>query len=161
MENASLEGRIKQIAAAAAGENGVEFVHCEILGAKRNMTVRVFIDKPGGVSVEDCALVSRKMEETLDADDLIPSAYLLEVSSPGLERELYSVNDFQKFAGHRVKVKLASPVNGQKVYVAKIQGVEGGDVVLEVKDQGEIRFPYSDVVKANLRVDLEQEFKKR
>jgi ribosome maturation factor RimP len=161
MENASLEGRIKQIAAVAAEENGVEFVHCEILGAKRNMTVRVYIDKPGGVSVEDCALVSRRMEETLDADDLIPSAYLLEVSSPGLERELYSLNDFQKFAGQKVKVKLASPVNGQKVYVGRIRGVEGGDVVLDGKDQGEIRFPYSDVVKANLRVDLEQEFKKR
>jgi ribosome maturation factor RimP len=161
MENASLEGRIKQIAAMAAEENGVEFVHCEILGAKRNMTLRVYIDKPGGVSVEDCALVSRRMEETLDADDLIPSAYLLEVSSPGLERELYSVDDFQKFAGQRVKVKLASPVNGQKVYVARIRGVEGSDVILDEKDQGEIRFPYSDVVKANLRVDLEQEFKKR
>src|SRR5687767_2940592 len=117
MENASLEGRIKQIAAAAAEENGVEFVHCEILGAKRNMTVRVFIDKPGGVSVEDCALVSRRMEETLDADDLIPSAYLLEVSSPGLERELYSVEDFRRFTGQKVKVKLASAVNGQKVFI--------------------------------------------
>ena len=161
MDNASLEERIKQIAADAAQQKGVEYVHCEIVGTKRNMTVRVYIDKPGGVSVEDCATVSRRMEETLDADDLIPSAYLLEVSSPGLERELYSVGDFQKFAGRSVKVKLASPVNGQKVFVARILGVEGGDVILEDKGQVEIRFPYSDVVKANLRVDLEQEFKKR
>jgi ribosome maturation factor RimP len=125
------------------------------------MTVRVYVDKRGGVSVEDCAVVSRRMEERLDADDLIPTAYLLEVSSPGLERELYSVGDFEKFAGQKVKVKLTSPVNGQKVFVARIRGVEGGDVILDDKDKGEVRFPYSDVVKANLRVDLEQEFKKR
>ena len=101
------------------------------------------------------------MEETLDADDLIPTAYLLEVSSPGLERELYSLDDFQKFEGQKVKVKLAAPVDGQKVFVARIQGVENGDVILNDKGRGEVRFPYSDVVKANLRVDLEQEFKKR
>ena len=161
MDNVSTEERIKQIAAGAAQDVGVEFVHCEIVGAKRNMTVRVYIDKPGGVSVEDCASVSRRMEEILDADDFIPTAYLLEVSSPGLERELYSVDDFRKFVGQKVKVKLSSPVNGQKVFVARIAGVEGGDIVLSNKEQGEIRFPYSEVSKANLRVDLEQEFKKR
>ncbi len=161
MDNVSIEERIKQIAAGAAQDVGVEFVHCEIVGPKRNMTVRVYIDKPGGVSVEDCATVSRRMEEVLDADDLIPTAYLLEVSSPGLERELYSLDDFKKFIGQKVKVKLASPVNGQKVYVARIAGVEGDDILLSDKGAAEVRFPYSEVVKANLRVDLEQEFKKR
>jgi ribosome maturation factor RimP len=161
MDNVSIDDRIKQIAAEAARNAGVEFVHCEIVGAKRNMTVRVYIDKPGGVSIEDCALVSRRMEEILDADDFIPTAYLLEVSSPGLERELYSVDDFKRFTGQRVKVKLANPVNGQKVFVARIGGVEGSDILLTDKGQDEIRFPYSEVVKANLRVDLEQEFKKR
>ena len=63
--------------------------------------------------------------------------------------------------GQKVKVKLASPVNGQKVFVARIAAVEGGDILLKDKEPGEIRFPYSEVVKANLRVDLEQEFKKR
>lgn len=161
MVTVSNEERIKHIAAEAAKSNGVEFVHCEIVGAKRNMTVRVYVDKEGGVSVEDCAAVSRRMEEILDADDFIPTAYLLEVSSPGLERELYSIDDFRKFTGQKVKVKLAAPVNGQKVYVARIVGVEGGDVLLADKGPEPIRFPHSEVVKANLRVDLEQEFKKR
>jgi ribosome maturation factor RimP len=161
MDNVSIEDRIKEIAAEAAEAEGVEFVHCEIVGPKRNMTVRVYIDKPGGVSIEDCASVSRRMEETLDADDLIPTAYLLEVSSPGLERELYSLDDFKRFTGQKVKVKLASSVNGQKVFVARIAGVEGKDILLTDKGQDEVRFPYSEVVKANLRVDLEQEFKKR
>jgi ribosome maturation factor RimP len=161
MDNVSIEGRIKQIAAEAAKAEGVEFVHCETVGSKRNMTVRVYIDKPDGVSVEDCASVSRRMEEVLDADDFIPSAYLLEVSSPGLERELYSIDDFKRFVGQKVKVKLASAVNGQKVFVAQLAGVDGSDILLSDKGQGEVRFPYSEVTKANLRVDLEQEFKKR
>ncbi len=161
MDNASIEGRIKHIAASAAEESGVEFVHSEILGTRRNMTVRVFIDKPGGVSVEDCAAVSRRMEETLDADDFIPAAYLLEVSSPGLERELYSVEDFRRFTGQKVKVKLASAVNGQKVFIGQIDSVDGDEIVLSEKALGEVRFPHSEVTKANLRVDLEQEFKKR
>ncbi|NOT47497.1 MAG: ribosome maturation factor RimP [Acidobacteria bacterium] len=161
MQNASIEERVREIAAEASAKNGVEFVHCEVVGAKRNMTVRVFIDKPGGVTVEDCAAVSRGMDEKLDADDLIPSAYLLEVSSPGLERELYSFEDFKKFTGQRVKVKLSSAINGQKVFIGQIAGIDGKDILLNEKTQGEIRFPHSEVVKANLRVDLEQEFKKR
>ena len=161
MENASIQERIKEIASKAAKDNGVEFVHCEIVGAKRNMTLRVYIDKPGGVDVEDCAAVSRRIEEALDADDFIPSAYLLEVSSPGLERELYSIEDFSKFAGRRIKAKLASAINGQKVFIGTIERVEGNDILVSEKTLGEIRFPHSEVVKANLRVDLEEEFKKR
>lgn len=161
MDNASIQERIRSIAEAAANANNVEFVHCEVVGAKRNQTVRVYIDKPGGVTVEDCASVSRSMDEALDADDFLPSAYLLEVSSPGLERELYSIEDFGKFTGQKVKVKIAEALNGQKVFIGQIAGVDGGEIVLSEKTHGEIRFPYSQVVKANLRVDLEQEFKKR
>ncbi len=161
MDGGSIEERIREVAGKAAKAGGVEFVHCEIVGARRNMTVRVYIDKPGGVSVEDCASVSRAMEEVLDADDFIPTAYLLEVSSPGLERELFDIGDFRRFAGQKVKVKLAEPINGQKVFIGTIARVEETDVVLTEKAHGEIRFPHSEVVKANLRVDLEQEFKKR
>lgn len=161
MQNAPIEERVKEIAARAAKAGGVEFVHCEISGVKRSMTVRVYIDKPGGVTVDDCAEVSRTVEESLDSDDLISSAYVLEVSSPGLERELYSLQDFAKFSGQKAKVKLASAVNGQKVFVGEILGVDGEDILLRERTNGEIRFPHADVLKANLRVDLEQEFKKR
>ena len=161
MENGSIEEGIRRIAKEAAASNSVEFVHAEILGTKRNLTVRVYIDKPDGVTLEDCSAVSKRMEAVLDADDFIPSAYLLEVSSPGLERELYSLADFIRFAGQRVKVKLASAVDGQKVFIGQIAAVEEGDIVIEEKTRGMVRFPHTDVVKANLRVDLEQEFKKQ
>ena len=101
MENGSVGNRITEIATAAAADESVEFVNAETSGTRRNMVVRVYIDKPGGVTVDDCANVSRRMEAVLDADDFIPTAYVLEVSSPGLERELYSEADFVKFAGQR------------------------------------------------------------
>ena len=88
MENGSIEEGIRRIAKEAVTANGVEFVHAEIVGTKRNLTVRVYIDKPDGVTLEDCSAVSKRMEAVLDADDFIPSAYLLEVSSPGIGEPL-------------------------------------------------------------------------
>ncbi len=161
MENGSIEEGIRRIAVDAAAASNVEFVHAEVLGSKRNLTVRVYIDKPGGVTLEDCSVVSKRMEAVLDADDFIPSAYLLEVSSLGLERELYSIADFTKFVGQRVKVKLANAVEGQKVFIGQIASVEDGEIAIEEKTRGMVKFPHSEVVKANLRVDLEQEFKKQ
>lgn len=161
MENHPVDEKIRQIAKVAATENGLEFVHAEIVGTKRNLTVRVFIDKPEGVTIEDCSVVSKAMETVLDADDFIPSAYLLEVSSPGLERELYSLADFGKFVGQRAKVKTHAAINGQKVFIGNINAIEDNEIVFDDKTSGIVRFPYSEVAKANLRVDLEKEFKKR
>ena len=161
MENGSIEEGIRRIAKEATAASGVEFVHAEIVGGKRNLTVRVYIDKPDGVTLEDCSVVSKRMETILDADDFVPSAYLLEVSSPGLERELYNIADFTRFTGQRVKVKLTNAVDGQKVFIGRIAAVEDGEIVIEEKTRGMIKFPYSDVSVANLRVDLEQEFKKQ
>ncbi len=161
MKDPAIEVKVRGIAAGAAGGLEIEFVHLEVIGERRNMTVRVYIDKPGGVTVEDCAAVSRGMEEKLDADDLIPGAYVLEVSSPGLERGLYSIQDFRRFEGQKVKVKLSSPVNGQNVHIGTIASVNDGEILLSDKKGGEIRFSHENVVRANLRVDLEKEFKKR
>lgn len=161
MEQASIGQRIEKIAAAAAEKNGVEFVHSEMAGTKRNMTVRVYIDKPEGVTIEDCSAVSHAIEEVLDADDFIPSAYVLEVSSPGLERGLYSVEDFKKFAGKKAKIKTAQPINGQANYNGRIAGVEDEEIVFEDRTSGTVRIPFDSVDKANLKVDLEEEFKKR
>jgi ribosome maturation factor RimP len=153
--------RIEKIAAEAARENGVEFVHAEVAGAKRNMTVRVFIDKEGGVTVEDCSAVSRSIEAVLDADDFIPSAYLLEVSSPGLERGLYSIADYRKFAGKKAKVRTTEAINGQTNFTGRIVEVVDDDVVFDDKTNGTVRIPFASVAKANLRVDLAEEFKRR
>jgi ribosome maturation factor RimP len=161
MEQASVAERIEKIAADATAENGVEFVHLELAGPKRNMTVRVFIDKPEGVTIEDCTTVSHAIEEALDADDFIPSAYVLEVSSPGLERGLYSLDDYKKFAGKKAKIKTAESQNGQANFNGRIEGVEGDEIVLEDRTSGMVRIPFASIEKANLKVDLTEEFKKR
>src|SRR5688500_5468331 len=91
---------VRKIKEGVAGESGIEVVHIDLAGTKRDAVLRIFIDKEGGVTIDDCSSVSRGIEAVLDADDnLIPSKYVLEVSSPGIERELYSLNDFRKFSG--------------------------------------------------------------
>lgn len=159
MSSNSTAEQIREIAARVADENKLELVHTEVAGSKRNLTVRIFIDKTGGVTIEDCSDFSRKIEAVLDADDLIPTAYLLEVSSPGLERELYSLHDFIKFSGNLAKVKTNQPINGQKNFRGKIVSVKGEEIIFSDKTSGEISFPYNAVAKANLEIDLEEELK--
>ena len=155
-----MDERIREIAASTAEENSLELVQVEIVGSTKNPTVRVFIDKPGGVTHEDCSTVSRRIETLLDAEDFLPAAYLLEVSSPGLERELYNLKDFERFAGNLAKVKTNQAVDGQKNFRGRIVGVEDEEIVFEDKTKGTVRFPYSTVAKANLEVDLHEELKR-
>ncbi|HQU84874.1 MAG TPA: ribosome maturation factor RimP [Pyrinomonadaceae bacterium] len=159
MSSNSIEEQLQAIAKRIADENKLELVHCEIVGSKRNQTVRVFIDKEGGVTIEDCSNFSRNLEAVLDADDLIPTAYVLEVSSPGLERELYSLQDFIKFSGSLAKVKTNQPINGQKNFSGRIVSVKGEEIIFSDKTNGEVSFPYNTVAKANLEIDLEEELK--
>ena len=105
METNSIATKIGTIAESAASEKGLEFVHLELAGTKRNQVIRIFIDKPGGVTVEDCSEMSRGVEAAMDADDFMPGPYVLEVSSPGLDRELYSLADFVRFAGSKAKAR--------------------------------------------------------
>src|SRR5690606_5865008 len=107
--------------------------------------------------------VSRDIEAALDADDMIDSPYVLEVSSPGLERGLYSAADFEKFAGRFVKVKFIEPVNERKSVKGYIASAKDGVIEVEEKAKGAeiFRFDHGNVAKANLQVDLSEEFKKR
>ncbi|MCA1636982.1 MAG: ribosome maturation factor RimP, partial [Acidobacteria bacterium] len=108
---------------------------------------------------EDCSIVSRQLGEIFDAEDFIPSSYLLEVSSPGLERRLYNLKDFEKFAGSLAKVKIKAAIDGQKNFRGRIAGVEGDEVIFDDKTNGTVRFPYEVVAKANLEIDFEEELK--
>ena len=156
-----IDERIREIAARVAGENNLELVHAQIVGASKSLTVRVFIDKEGGVTHDDCSLVSRNLDAILDAEDFIPGNYLLEVSSPGLERELYSLKDFEKFIGSLAKVKTNTPIDGQKNFRGRIGSIENDEIIFEDKTRATVRFPYSAVAKANLEIDLEEELKSK
>jgi ribosome maturation factor RimP len=158
--NQLIDERIRGIAARAVGENNLELVHTQIVGASKSLTVRVFIDKQGGVTHEDCSSVSRQMDAVLDAEDFIPGNYTLEVSSPGLERELYSLKDFEKFVGNLAKIKTSEAVEGQKNFRGRIVGIQDDVIIFEDKSKGTVRLLYAVVVKANLEIDLEEELKR-
>lgn len=152
--------KIKAIAETVASAENLELVHIEMMGAAKNPTLRIFIDKPEGVTLDDCSNVSRQMSQVLDVDDFIPTAYTLEVSSPGLERELYSLKDFEKYAGNLAKVKTKHPINGQKNFRGRITEVKGEEIVFEDVTNGAVQFPYNTVAKANLELDLDEELKR-
>ncbi len=158
MDKHLITERIEKIAVQVAGASGIELVHIEVAGTKRDAVLRIYIDKDGGVTLDDCSLVSRGIEEILDAEDFIPSRYVLEVSSPGIERQLYSLADFAKFTGHLAKVKLKTDIDGQKTFVGTINKVNGGKISFEDRTRGKMTFDYSDVDKANLKIDLSKEF---
>ena len=160
MDPGTIEERVSMIARHVADEVGFEFVHSQIAGAKHNPTVRIFLDKPGGITIEDCSTASRSIEALLDADDFIPTSYVLEVSSPGLERELFSIEDFKRFIGKQARVKTKTSVNGQRNFSGEIVAVEGPEIVFLDKTNGRVLLPYDSVTKANLVIDLGEELKR-
>ena len=160
MDKLAVAEKITEIARKVVDKHNLELVRAEAVGSAKNPTVRVFIDKPGGISHEDCAAVSRDLSAVLDELDFISSAYLLEVSSPGLERELYSLQDFAKFIGDLAKVRTKMPIEGQRNFRGRIKAVEGNEIVFTDKVTGEVRFTFEAVAKANLEIDIEEEFRR-
>ncbi len=112
--------------------------------------LRLFIDGPDGISVDHCAKVSREMSDFLDVEDLIPFAYHLEVSSPGLERKIRDVADFKRYAGKKARIKLRYPVDEQKVFVGLIGDVGDDEVELLLEDGAQYRFAMEQIRKARL-----------
>jgi len=158
MEGSLITRRVTQIAEDALRDGPIDLVHVEIAGTKRDAVVRIYIDKEGGVTLDDCSAVSHKVEAVLDGEDLIPWRYVLEVSSPGIERQLYSLGDFTKFIGRIAKLKTRIEIDGQKNFVGTIESVHGTRVGFNDRTRGRLSFEYADIEKANLKIDLAKEF---
>jgi len=161
MDKQSIAGRIRAIAEKVASDTATELVHVEVAGTNRDLVVRIFIDKEAGVTLDDCSGFSQAVEAVLDAEDTIPVRYVLEVSSPGIERQLYSIEDFRRFAGRLAKVKTKAAIDGQKTFVGTITGVDGGKIGFEDRTKGAMTLEYADIEKANLKIDLSKEFSGR
>jgi ribosome maturation factor RimP len=159
MSKRPIDERIRAIAEQTAEKHGLELVNIEAVGFGKSQTIRIFIDKPAGISHEDCAIMSSEIGDLLDAQDFIADEYILEVSSPGLERELYSLKDFERFAGSLAKIKTKTAINGQKSFRGRITKVESEEIYFDDKTGGNVNFPYSAVGKANLEIDIEEELK--
>ena len=125
-----VQRRVEEIADSLLKDEGLELVDLEYRREGRRRVLRLFIDKEGGVTVEDCATVSRELADILDAKDAIPEAYVLEVSSPGLNRRVRKRRDFFRFAGRKIEVRLAALQDGRRKIVGNILGVEGEAVVV-------------------------------
>ena len=123
---------VRQIAERVTASQGLELVDVEFRGGGKARLLRLFIDKPGGVTHEDCAFVSRELGTILDVEDAIPGSYTLEVSSPGLDRKLVKAADFERFAGSRVRLSTCEPVEGSRHFEGRLQGLREGRVALEV-----------------------------
>ena len=160
MDAGSIEKRVSEIVERVAADGGLELVHAEIAGPTGKPIIRVFIDKPDGVTHQDCARVSLELGTILDVEDFIHSPYTLEVSSPGIERGLYKPADYAKFAGKLAKVKTRVPLNGQRNFRGRIEGLEGNEVVINDNISGLVKFPFDTVVKGNLEIDVEEEFRR-
>jgi ribosome maturation factor RimP len=114
---------------------GYELVGVELMRHGRECTLRVYIDKPAGITLDDCAAVSHQLSGVMDVEDPIQSAYRLEISSPGLDRPLFKVGDFERFAGATARIKLAVPLEGRRNFTGILSGVQDGRVKVQVDEQ--------------------------
>lgn len=149
MSRNKLKEKLHGMIAPVVREQGLELVRLDYSSGRKGH-LAVFIDKPGGVTIADCETVSRSISDLLDAYDPIPQSYLLEVSSPGVERLLTVEGDFQRFKGEMVIVYTAEPVAGRLDFRGRLTGCGGGFVELTLEGGEEIRVPLDLITKAHL-----------
>ena len=160
MASSSAEDRVRTIAERVAIDHGLELVHAELAGPDNKPIVRIFIDKPNGVTHQDCSEVSLYVGTVLDVEDFIHASYTLEVSSPGIERGLYKLGDYDRFAGSLAKLRTRKPISGQRNFRGRLLGIDGEDVLIEDRTSGRVSVPFEVIAKANLEMDVNAEFKR-
>lgn len=150
----TLTDAITRITERAAAREGLEVWEVEVLGSGKQRLIRIYIDKPEGVTHADCELISQQVGTVLDVEDVVPgSGYHLEVSSPGIERKLRKIEDFQRFTGQKARVALREAIDGQRRFEARIMGVEDTLIVLETAQGKSLRVRMDQVEKANLKYE--------
>jgi ribosome maturation factor RimP len=142
--------RMRQLVAEAVEGQGYELVEVELKGSGNNSVLRVYIDKPGGISHSDCGLVSEQVGTVLDVEDVIPYKYTLEISSPGLDRKLVRESDYTRFEGKLAKIQTRIPLQHQKVFKGRLKGLRDGSVLLELQNGSELAIPLDVIQEARL-----------
>ena len=145
---------IREMAERVATSEGLHLVDVELKGGNSNQLLRVFIDKPGGVSHAHCALISEQLSAMLDVEDIFPGRYVLEVSSPGLDRKLTRPSDYTYFVGRRARVVLKEATDEQRVLEGRLAGFENGRVRLDLGERGVQDLDLNNIRKAQLVVEL-------
>jgi len=145
--------KVEIIARPVLAELGLELVEVQYRREQSGWVLRLIIDKQDGVSLDDCTAVSREMSQLLDIEDFIGQAYNLEVSSPGLDRPLKTMADFQRYAGRKARIKTIEPIAGEHVFVGRIRKIADETIILELGGD-EVTIPVSQVSKARLEVEF-------
>lgn len=136
---------------------GLELVHVEYRRQGRTYLLRIDIDKDGGVTLEDCQLVSHQVSAWLDVEDPVPGEYELQVSSPGLDRKFYKDSDYQKFIGRLVRVKASKAIRGLHVIVGRLKEFDGKKIVVTdpvMKKDPDYEIPLADIKETRLEVEM-------
>lgn len=159
MQKDDVVSRITSVAEQVLTPQGLELVEVEYKREGRQMILRLFVDKPGGISLDDCAAVSRELSEILDVEDVIREHYTLEVSSPGLNRPLKKEADYERYAGRLVKVRTFELLadeegNRRKTFLGDLVGLSDGVVTLTLREGQLARIPLDKIAKANLEFEF-------
>ena len=148
-----LREEVRQLARPLADDSAYELVDVELASQGRERILRVLLDKPGGITVGDCAVFSRRLADSLEMNQTVPGPYRLEVSSPGIARPLTSPEAARRFAGQRAAIALHSPRDEQRNFEGELMSPEGDRVGLRIEDGHEILFDWTEVRSARLVVD--------
>jgi ribosome maturation factor RimP len=162
MQHQDIKDQVQKIVAPVLEDLGAELVDIELRGQRKDLVLTIFIDKEGGVNLDDCAEISHEVGTLLDVEDVIPGSYRLEVSSPGLDRPLKKAEDYNRFAGKLIKLKTRTKCDpdqsghDRKTFRGRLLGIEGSLIRIEIEGPGSsiANIPLENVDKANLELDF-------
>lgn len=154
MDIKEIETKVRELIEPVVNSLGIRLDYVEIAKMRGEMLLRVFIEKEGGVTIDDCESVSREVEAVLDVEDPIPSSYVLEVSSPGLDRPLRNPEDFKKYSGRTARVITNTPLQNQTFFVGDIEIAGDDEVVLLLQGDKRVTIPFKIISKARLEVKI-------
>ena len=153
MGKGSVTETIEELVTPIINENHLELVDIEYKKEGPNWFLRIFIDKEGGVTVDDCTRVSRHIEDLIEVEEVVPSTYVLEVSSPGLDRPLKKEKDFLRFKGKRAHVTTFTPIQQQKSFKGTIRDFQEDVLFLDIDSQS-VEIPKDQIAKAKLEIEF-------
>ena len=148
-----ISDRVSALAKPVVEEEGCSLWDVEYVREAGTWYLRVFVDKEGGLSIDDCERISRRLDPLLDEEDPIPDSYVFEVGSAGAERELKRPRDFEQFMGSEVEVRLYQPLNGSKSFVGTLKAYDDGNVTIE-NGSTEMRFDKGKIALTRLHVSI-------
>ncbi len=154
------DSRLHKLIETVVTSEGFELVHWEFSGGQKQVVLRIFIDKPDGITHQDCSHISHQIGTTLDIEDIISYPYVLEVSSPGINRGLYKKDDYIRFTGHKVRLKTRSIIEGKRNFNGYLEGIEEDQIKLRSDKNKLLLIPFDSIITAHLEIELDELFRR-